>query len=83
MILIFHYSYWYNNTCLFPDMATAFIAIDKTDVENGCLKVHILYKCGINDDKLQVLKGSHKAGRIAHVPIGGQVGTDLERVEKV
>ena len=32
-------SYWYNNTCLFPDMGTVFIAIDKTDVENGCLKV--------------------------------------------
>ena len=32
-------SYWYQNGCLFPDMATVFIAIDKADVENGCLKV--------------------------------------------
>ena len=33
------FSYWYQNTCLFPDLASVFIAIDKTDVENGCLKV--------------------------------------------
>lgn len=32
-------SYWYSNTCLFPDMGTVFIAIDKTDIHNGCLKV--------------------------------------------
>jgi ectoine hydroxylase-related dioxygenase (phytanoyl-CoA dioxygenase family) len=60
------YGYWYDNTCLFPDMATVFIAIDKTDVGNGCLKI---------------LKGSHKAGRIDHIGVGGQVGADLERVE--
>lgn len=34
-------SYWYQNTCLFPDLASVFIAIDKADVENGCLKVEI------------------------------------------
>ena len=37
--IYFSSSYWYNNTCLFPDMGTVFIAIDKTDVGNGCLKV--------------------------------------------
>ena len=31
--------YWYNNGCLFPDMGTIFIAIDKCNMENGCLKV--------------------------------------------
>ena len=31
--------YWYLNGCLFPDMGTAFIAIDKCDEENGCLQV--------------------------------------------
>ena len=31
--------YWYDNGCLFPDMGTVFIAIDKCDRENGCLKV--------------------------------------------
>ncbi|XP_011406309.2 PREDICTED: uncharacterized protein LOC100641267 [Amphimedon queenslandica] len=59
------YGYWYNNGCLFPDMGTVFIAIDKTDVANGCLKI---------------LERSHKAGRIAHIPVAGQVGADLERV---
>ena len=34
------YRYWYNNGCLFPDMGTVFIAIDKCDQENGCLKVN-------------------------------------------
>jgi len=31
--------YWYKNGCLYPDMGTVFIAIDKCDTENGCLKV--------------------------------------------
>ena len=35
------FSYWYSNGCLFPDMGTVFIAIDKCDLENGCLKVLI------------------------------------------
>ena len=30
---------------------------------------------------LQILKGSHKAGRINHVKVGDQVGADVERVE--
>ena len=33
--------YWYHNGCLFPDMGTVFIAIDKCDRENGCLKVRV------------------------------------------
>eukprot|EP00731_Ephydatia_muelleri_P016711 Em0009g1135a len=60
------YGYWYKNGCLFPHMGTVFIAIDQSDTENGCLKV---------------LKGSHAAGRIEHVMVGGQTGADLERVE--
>ena len=40
IILMFLLSrYWYNNGCLFPDMGTVFIAIDKCTPENGCLKV--------------------------------------------
>lgn len=46
------YGYWYDNGCLYPDMLTVFIAIDPCKRENGCL---------------QVLRGSHKAGRIDHV----------------
>ena len=33
--------YWYHNGYLFPDMGTVFIAIDKCDRENGCLKVRV------------------------------------------
>lgn len=31
-------------------------------------------------EALQILVGSHKAGRISHVAQGGQVGADMERV---
>ena len=43
------YGYWYQNGCIWPDMGSAFIAVDPNTRENGCL---------------QVLKGSHKMGRI-------------------
>ncbi|XP_005108978.1 L-proline trans-4-hydroxylase [Aplysia californica] len=59
------YGYWYKNGCLFPDMLTVFIAIDKCWKENGCL---------------QILEGSHKCGRIEHLMVGGQTGADLDRV---
>ena len=60
------YGYWYNFGCLFPDMGSCMVAVDKATTENGCL---------------QVLKGSHKLGRLDHVRIGEQVGADPERVE--
>jgi ectoine hydroxylase len=60
------YGYWYNNGCLFPDMASCLIAIDRADRANGCL---------------QVIKGSHKMGRIDHLQTGGQTGADLARVQ--
>lgn len=59
------YGYWYNNGCLTPDMGSCLIAIDHATQANGCL---------------QVLKGSHRIGRINHGPIGDQTGADLERV---
>jgi Phytanoyl-CoA dioxygenase (PhyH) len=59
------YGYWYNNGCLFPDMASVFIAIDPSRRENGCL---------------EVLRGSHRMGRIEHGRVGGQTGADTERV---
>ncbi|XP_023933360.1 uncharacterized protein LOC106152359 [Lingula anatina] len=59
------YGYWYLDGFLFPEMATAWIAVDKADKTNGCLKI---------------LPGSHHAGRIAHVKVGDQVGADVERV---
>jgi ectoine hydroxylase-related dioxygenase (phytanoyl-CoA dioxygenase family) len=59
------YGYWYNNGCLFPDMASCMIAVDRATRENGCL---------------QVLKGSHRMGRIDHGKVGDQTGADMERV---
>jgi ectoine hydroxylase len=60
------YGYWYQNGCLFPDMASVMIAVDPCTKENGCL---------------QVLAGSHRLGRIEHGRFGDQTGADPERVE--
>jgi ectoine hydroxylase-related dioxygenase (phytanoyl-CoA dioxygenase family) len=59
------YGYWYHNGCLFPDMASVYIAIDPSTKANGCL---------------QVLRGSHHLGRIEHGRFGEQTGADPERV---
>lgn len=60
------YGYWYkNNACLFPDMASCMIAVDRATKENGCL---------------QVIQGSHKMGRVEHGFTGEQTGADMERV---
>ena len=61
------YGYWYNNGCLFPDMASCLIAVDRATKENGCL---------------QVLRGSHKMGRIEHGRFGDQTGADPARVQE-
>lgn len=60
------YGYWYSNGCLFPDMASCMIAVDRATRENGCL---------------QVLKGSQRMGRVDHVRCGDQTGADPERVQ--
>ncbi|MEK6249299.1 MAG: phytanoyl-CoA dioxygenase family protein, partial [Planctomycetales bacterium] len=31
------YGYWYNNGCLYPDMASCMIAVDRASRQNGCL----------------------------------------------
>ncbi len=59
------YGYWYDNGCLFPQMASCMIAVDRATKENGCL---------------QVLKGSQQMGRMNHGPVGEQTGADPERV---
>jgi len=53
------YGYWYQNGCLYPHMASLFIAVDPCTRENGCL---------------QVIPGSHECGRIDHVLTGDQAG---------
>jgi len=60
------YGYWYHNGCLFPDMASCMIAVDRASRENGCL---------------QVIPGSHMLGRIEHQKTGEQTGANLQRVE--
>lgn len=60
------YGYWYQNGCLLPDMASCLIAVDEATKANGCL---------------QVLKGSHKIGRVEHGRFGQQTGADPQRVE--
>ncbi len=59
------YGYWYGNGCLFPDMVSCLIAVDRATKENGCL---------------QVVKHSHRMGRIDHGKVGEQTGADPERV---
>ncbi|XP_033730973.1 L-proline trans-4-hydroxylase-like [Pecten maximus] len=62
------YGYWYHNSCLFPDMMTVFVAIDKCTRSNGCL---------------EILPRSNKCGRIAHGQVNGQSGADVERVSAI
>lgn len=61
------YGYWYKNEFLFPDrMISVMIAITEATRENGCL---------------QVIKGSHKLGRIEHGFAGEQVGASQHYVD--
>jgi ectoine hydroxylase len=62
------YGYWYQNAVLFPLLCSAFIAIDPATKENGCL---------------QVIRGSHRLGRIDHVLTGDQAGAQMERVNEI
>ena len=62
------YGYWYQNGVLFPDLCSVMIAVDDATQQNGCL---------------QVLSGSHRAGRINHVLTGDQAGAEMERVEEL
>ncbi len=59
------YGYWYDNGFLLPEMLSVMVAVTRANRENGCL---------------QVLKGSHKIGRINHGSTGEQVGADMKRV---
>jgi ectoine hydroxylase len=62
------YGYWYQNGVLWPDLVSVFIAVDPSTRENGCL---------------QVIRGSHRLGRIDHVLTGEQAGADRARVDEV
>jgi phytanoyl-CoA hydroxylase len=61
------YGYWYKNQFLYPEqMVSVMVALNRATVENGCL---------------QVIKGSHKLGRVNHGFTGEQVGADATMVE--
>jgi ectoine hydroxylase-related dioxygenase (phytanoyl-CoA dioxygenase family) len=61
------YGYWYKNEFLFPDqMISIMIAITDANKANGCL---------------QVIKRSHKMGRIEHGFSGEQVGASQHYVD--
>lgn len=45
------FGYWHDYGCFLPDMMSIFVALDDATRQNGCL---------------QVLKGSHAAGRLNH-----------------
>ncbi len=61
------YGYWYKNEFLLPEqMMSVMVAITEANKENGCL---------------QVIKGSHKMGRIEHGFSGEQVGASQRYVD--
>lgn len=60
------YGYWYKNQFLFPDqLVSVMVALTPASRENGCL---------------QVIRGSHKLGRVNHGFAGEQVGADMVMV---
>ena len=61
------YGYWYKNQFMFPDqLVSVMIALTEANKQNGCL---------------QVIKGSHKLGRVNHGFAGEQVGADMVFVD--
>ena len=61
------YGYWYKNQFMFPDqLVSVMVALTVANKENGCI---------------QVIKGSHKLGRVNHGFAGEQVGADMTMVE--
>ncbi len=61
------YGYWYKNQFMFPDqLISVMVALTEANKANGCL---------------QVIKGSHKLGRLNHGFAGEQVGADMVFVD--
>jgi ectoine hydroxylase-related dioxygenase (phytanoyl-CoA dioxygenase family) len=60
------FGYWYNYGCLAPDMMSIYVSLDKATRDNGCL---------------QVLKGSHKLGRLNHIRENDQTNVEQEHLE--
>ncbi|RYZ92124.1 MAG: phytanoyl-CoA dioxygenase family protein [Sphingobacteriaceae bacterium] len=61
------YGYWYKHQFMYPDqLISVMVALNPATKQNGCL---------------QVIKGSHKMGRVNHGFSGEQVGADMAMVE--
>lgn len=59
------FGYWYQSGFLYPDMLSAMVALTRATTANGCL---------------QVLKGTHRMGRVDHGAAGEQKGIADELV---
>src|SRR6478736_7048310 len=60
------YGYWYKNQFMYPEqLISVMVALTEANKANGCL---------------QVIKGSHKMGRVNHGFSGEQVGADMTMV---
>lgn len=62
------YGYWYEQGYAFPRLLSVFVALDPATRENGCL---------------QVLRGSHRLGRLNHGRVGTQTGADPSRIRQI
>lgn len=60
------FGYWYNYGCLAPEMMSIYVSLDKATKENGCL---------------QILKGTHKLGRLDHIRENDQTNVEQEHLE--
>jgi len=60
------YGYWYKNQFMFPnELISVMVALTPANKENGCL---------------QVIRGTHRLGRLNHGFAGEQVGADMVMV---
>jgi len=60
------FGYWYKNQFMFPNqLISVMVALSTANKENGCM---------------QLIKGSHKLGRLNHGFSGDQMGADMDMV---
>ena len=62
------YGYWYEEGCLAPDLLTCMVAIDPSTKANGCV---------------QLVRGSHRLGRLDHARVGEASGVEPERLAQI